>query len=196
MNTYTLSFLYDGTAVSNWTGADANAALLTCRRFGYLWLASKKTNIVTVRDIAGVKFNADSFQNVCEFMTPKRLPQSIDVPDVGIVLTAANVTAAQLTSQDDQASDRLQNLDRPIVTRGSLIVAITLGGVDISNELTTQLRVPIGEDANGTQYLNIGTAAADAQDGVYNTPFAAALAFATLGTGKMTNVPLVVTTSR
>lgn len=170
-----------------------------CAVLGHLWLGSKKINTtgLPVFDaLATTKGVTDFGVQLIDFMTPKRLPGALDVNMMGSALMTYRGdkgACAFRTSEDDAYNDRMNNLGNPIVVAGALVVAITLGGVDISAELTTTLRIPCGQDTNGTQYVNIGFAAASAQEGVYDNPFSNALNFWTGGIGGQRNTPIIVT---
>lgn len=170
-----------------------------CAVLGHLWLGSKQINttgLPTMDLTFGTKLLTEYGVQFIDFMTPKRLPGALDVNMMGssfVSYRADKGACAFRTSEDDAYNDRMNNLGNPIVVAGALVVAITMGGVDISAELTTTLRIPCGQDENGTQFVNIGFAAASAQEGVYDTPFSNALSFWTGGIGGQRNVPIVVT---
>lgn len=170
-----------------------------CAVLGHLWLGSKQINTTGIpsTDLSfGAKGGNEYGVQFIDFMTPKRLPGSLDVKMMGdsfVYYRTDKTACAFRTSEDDAYNDRMNNLGNPIVVAGALVVAITMGGVDISSELTTTLRIPCGQDANGTQFINIGFAAASAQDGVYDNPFSNALNFWTGGIGGQRNTPIMVT---
>jgi len=175
---------------------DAAAAGKLCAQVGHLWLGSRamRTGYTPSGTPAG-KFNNTQGVYEHDFVTPLRLPSAIDPNEVPAldVVSIAGYTAIGVVIVDDAKTDRMNNQGNPIVIAGALVVALTLGGVDVTDEMTTTLRLPVGYDANGVQYLNVGFAAASAQDGVYNTPFSAALAYWTGGTGTQRNAPIMVT---
>lgn len=195
MNSYSFNFYNDTTSVIGFASADAPSALRLCRSIGYLWMASKKIVSAGRPEIGAGKFTAAKAVITLDFLTPKRLPKSIEPQKTMQLMNGAGSASQMLVAIDDQMTDIVSNLDRPIVQKGSLIVAIVEGGIDISNELDMQLQIPCGMDANGQQYLVIGQATANAQDGVYATPFSVALAHAILDTRSSSNVPVLINTN-
>lgn len=197
MNTYSIRCFLDGnTPGPGWVAGDAASAARLCAVVGHLWMMSTKiTSGGSPARTAG-KFNAKDAEFYLDFQTKLRLPSALDLPPLsaGQLFNAAAQCWGSLVAEDDSYTDRVTNLGRPIVVAGALIVALTRGGVDVTDELTTQLRFPVGVDANGIQYLNIGFATSNAQDGVYQTPFSTALAYWTGGTAR-TNVPVLVTST-
>jgi len=201
MNTYSLRAKYydDGVDTLGFVAGDAAAATRLCAAIGHLWLGSKQIRSGSSGIPVSEKVGFSSFDKGAitelDFMTPYLLPSSIDVkggqPYTGYTADASVIMG--LAVQDDAMSNRMNNVGNTIVIAGALVVAITEGGVDISSQLSTQMRIPVGYDANGLQYLVLGFANTSAQDGVYPNPFTTALAFWSGGTGSQRNVPIMVT---
>lgn len=182
-NVYTFQFNQVNGGAPSFVAGDAANAKQLCRAIGYLWLMSKNgmsigTNLRTnVKGASTVILNFLSKYRLLSKLEPK-------TPDTATGGTEYNASAncvGALVSEDSACTDVITNLDQKLVVRGSLIVAVTLGGVDISDEMTTQIKLPIGTDGGGTQYLWVGLANTDQTDGIYPTPFSSALAYATLG---------------
>lgn len=209
MNVYSFRFPYGKTG--GFVAGDASAAYRLCQRFGHLWLYGKgdsrkealpnvltgaaATNPEVVDGLKDSSANTTDFAvTAIDFKTKFRLPSTIDVPD-SEGWSNAGPSRFGLGSEDTAYNQRMNNAEGPILVAGNLVVAITLGGKDVSGQLTTQLTFPVGIDAGGLQRLFIGIAAASAQDGVYDTPFSDALAWACFrtSTGQATNAPIVVT---
>ncbi len=192
LNTYTFGFYLDPAPVATFVAGDAVSATKLCRAFGYLWLMAKrgwtmgrKENLNKQGD------NNQPNEYEVHFQTAHVLPGALEPAFSGDGYGAAQQAGLMRSSYDDQANEIISNIDNRIVVKGSFIVALTLGGVDISNELDAQIRIPVGQDANGVQYLNCGIANTNAQDGVYNNPFSTALGFATLGSSQ-SNTPVLI----
>lgn len=165
---------------------DPTAAEKLCRQIGYLWLNGKKS----FGGLRSAEISGDPAELQCwtglDFMTDRRLPRSLEIGQLESI-TGGSVRA--LVSEDNGSDLIVQNLDRPIVQRGNLIVAISF--VDVSAQLENYLSMVVGNDATlGNLMLYIGTATASAQEGVYDVPFSDAIAIANLGNS--TNVPIVV----
>lgn len=78
---------------------------------------------------------------------------------------------------DSTMTQQIQNVERAIVNQGDFISAIANGAVDLSSQLVNAFQI---EGPDG-QKLWIGTASQSAQQGVYETPFADALAYVNFG---------------
>lgn len=192
LNTYSFGFGVDPTPNATFVAGDAANAAKLCRAFGYLWLSAQRAwstrawmSLVKQGDkLSGTLVNV-------HFQTKKVLPGSLEPGFNGQAYAASGQAGLIRASYDDQCNDIISNLENKLVTKGCLIVAVTLGGVDVSNELDTELRIPVGQDANGIQYLVLGFANTNAQDGVYDTPFSTALAYSALGSSE-TNTPVLI----
>jgi len=123
--------------------------------------------------------------------SPFRLPASLEpsfptAADTGDYVTGGAGINAVTTATDDACGTIVSNLDKPVVTKGCLIVAYLPAGVDVSDELETQINIPV---CNG-QRLVIGKATQDALDGIY-TPFTSAWAYAAIGGPGLSPVAVV-----
>jgi len=206
MNTYSMGFIVDKMVPTGFTpGGDDAYIKRLCARVGHLWLGS---SILQTRFSQGTKAVApflyeDKIGKMeLDFISKLLLPNALDMQISPNADLPAGFNAFQsIAILDDNCKDRMNNLGNPMVIAGSLCVVATEGDQDVSSEMTTQLRIPIGEDANGTQFLTVGFATASAQDNVY-VPFvdsfgSTALApknnYWTGGTGGIRNAPIIVT---
>ena len=191
MNSYV--FQFGGNVSDNVAAGDVASLTKMCRAIGYLWLVAKVSRSVTsLLKTAGAPR--------LQFDTKMRLPGSIEPNDMfaGKVPSSynpggvsADTMLGALVSIDSDCTDVINNLDQKLVKAGNLVVAVTKDGVDLSNEMSSELRIPLGNAAGGEQVLWIGRANTTAQDGVYNTPFSTAVAFATMGES-VPQVPVVI----
>lgn len=171
-----------------------------CRQVGYLiaaggadceWMVQAGINTGAW---APTNVVADNPKGNLQISTPFRLPQQLEPLFPSATVTgspATTITAGAGISEvfalaDDSCNNVLSNLDRPVVNKGCLIVAYLPAGVDVSDELSTQLNVPM---CNG-QRLVIGFANQDALDGIY-TPFTSAWAYAAVGGDGLSPVAVV-----
>lgn len=171
MNIYEVTWEADGTKHAL---TDALAAQRLCRTIGYLWLTSKRITLHSC-----VAENVPHYKRATgmSFYSSNRLPSQLDTSlDSSVAMDSVML---QLLSEDSACNDRASNLDQAVVVQGSLIVAVSYK--DISNELSSEVRYWMGTDVQGPLYLWIGIANTTAQQGVYQTPFSTALAYATLG---------------
>jgi len=191
MNSYV--FQFGGNVSDNVDAGDVAALTKMCRAIGYLWLVAKVS-----RSVANLIKTAGAPR--LQFDTKMRLPGSIEPNDLfaGKAPTSYNPTAVSadtmlgaLVSIDSDCTDVINNLDQKLVKAGNLVVAVTKGGTDLSNEMSSELRIPLGNAAGGEQVLWIGRANTTAQDGVYSAPFSSAVAFATMGES-VPQVPVVI----
>lgn len=185
MNTYTFSFLMKPTTAP--VAGDANALTRLCRQIGYLIGVGGTIADYFVRPgITGGAFvAADATANNplatlridCAYRLPGSLEPSLpNGTTTGEVIASGSISAVQAV-QDDSCGMILSNLDKPIVTAGSLIVAYLDAGVDVSDQLATQINLPVCAG----QRLVIGHANQTAATDVYATPFSAAWGKAIIG---------------
>lgn len=167
---------------------DAVALKRLCKQIGMLVFGgNSRMNIGGRMGIASgayISTNAAAGNGAVEvgIESPYRLPATLMPPTAGAttsgeLISAGAGIAAMTTALDDQMTKILTNLDRPIVTAGCGIVAYLGAGVDVSDELDKSIAIPF---CNGQQIV-IGTAIQGAQQGIYETPFSTAWAFAAFG---------------
>jgi len=196
MNCYMFNFLLKPATAP--VVGDASALEKLCRQIGYLIGAGQCQVDWNVR--AGITtgaFVVDSSTAApigeLALMSPFRLPSSLEPTQPNGTTTGDLVTAgaginAVTALLDDRCNTVLSNLDKPVVTKGCLIVAYVPGGVDISDELEWQMNVP----TCAGQRIVIGQSNQDALDGIY-VPFTTAWAYAAIGGGSMAPVAVVNT---
>lgn len=113
--------------------------------------------------------------------TPFRLPSTLEVASTVVGGTvyndgAADMAIGMLTGIDSRFSAQLTNVDKPSVNRGDLVVATVPAAADVSDQLDEMIQVPWKGGS-----LVVGVANTDQEDGVYDTPFADAVAYAVVG---------------
>ena len=193
LNSYQFNFLLSPTTAP--AIGDAAALEKLCRQIGYLIGAGQATIDWEVR--AGITtgaFVADTAAGAplatMRVDTPFRLPSSLEpaFPDgtnTGNYICTASINTVT-TATDDACGTILSNLDKPVVTKGCLIVAYLPAGVDVSDEMETQINLPMADG----QRMVIGKATQDALDGIY-TPFTSAWAYASIGGPGLSPVAVV-----
>jgi len=194
MNTYV--FNLGATKSDNVLAVDAGTLKQMCRAIGYLWLAAKDSMTLGSMVDPG---DATIISPTLTFASKKRLPSDIEPPNLFAGNTpytynpgGATYFVGYMPSQDVECTDVIPNLDQKLVKAGNLIVAVTRDNKNLSDQLSSEIRIPLGNDAGGeAQVLWIGVANTTAQQGVYEDPFSDAVAYATLG-ANVTQVPVLV----
>jgi len=186
MNSYSFNFLLKPTTAPA-VPADANALEKLCRQIGYLMGVPGGPVNMDWSVQAGIVTGAFAANTVAgnpiarlKIDSKYRLPSSLEpafpsATDTGDYIASGSINACTALT-DDAYGTIISNLDKPVVTKGCLIVAYLPAGVDVSDELSTQANFPV---CNG-QRLVIGIATQDALDGIY-TPFPSAMAYAAIG---------------
>jgi len=193
MNTYVFNF--GRTTEDNCLNVDKPTLKTMCRAIGYLWLACKNSTTFGTGDPT----SAGKVNMSLIFSSKKRLPSDIEPPqlfdgNLPDVYNPGGTTFMEgyMSSIDVECTDVIPNLDQRLVKAGNLIVAVTRDSVSLSDQLSSEVRIPLGTDAGGQgQALWIGVANTSAQQGVYDAPFSDAITYATLGMN-VTQVPVVI----
>lgn len=175
-----------------------------CRLIGYLWLYAKEVTMsrtlsylyTTDPEPTVAGFNGWELVFRCNMLPPDDLNPNYlgDYQIPPTPYTAAKDITGSLLNYDRSCTQTMEEVDQPVVAAGSLIVAVTLPGVSLTNQLTNYVNYPLGGGSgyNQQKKLWIGLAKANAQDGVYQNPFSTAFAYATLGRD-IQQLPVLVT---
>jgi len=197
MNSYSFGFLIEPTTPP--VIGDAAGLERLCKQLGYLYYSPggrlTVNNRITIAAGAYVPTNAAAGNGAVEltFESRYQLPSSLMPPVIGattsgeVLASAGGGIFAARTVSDDKCTTLLTGLDKPTVSKGAGIVAYVPAGTDISDELDAQLTIPV---CNGQQLI-FGRAIQDAMQGIYDTPFSSAWAFAIMG-GRNLNPVVVV----
>jgi len=147
-----------------------------------LAMASKVDFAIHSLAAAGGMSTNDASSSACLVVTTKmRLPSIIAPPQVTAAgvqgeLLAGSSILATMSSADTACGREMPNLDKPTVTRGSLVLAALASGVDVSSEMETEIAWPMPDG----QRLVWGKATQDMIPDGY-VPFATALGYVCLG---------------
>lgn len=108
---------------------------------------------------------------------PMRLPSYLGVGKTPANIDGAGECMVMLSVMDAQATQELNNMERAIVNQGDFVAALLAPGVSVDNELVNSTSLAFD---NGYTIV-FGQASQSAQDGVYQTPFATAMAYVNFG---------------
>jgi len=181
MNTYTLTIPLS-VAAGN---MDAASATKLAKTIAYLFAIKESSNTVTglfpTPDGGTTAINA-----ICTFMTSKRLPNDLDAGTEGLNGISFNkplglsnpVPRLFLSSNDYQASDRVNNLLKPYPVVGDAVAFISEFPLD--QNLSSKLVLVENQQAGDLGFY-VGINSSTAIDGVYQAPYAQALGFALIG---------------
>lgn len=183
-NVYNFGWLFDPTTAP--AVGDATALERFCKQLNMCLAMAKDCNYVATPGRAAGTWVANtpatSGMGILSITTKYRLPSDLD-PGAPAATTNGEIVASSslfaLRGSADTADGReMPNMDKPTVTRGAQVLAYLPAGVDVSDELDTQIswvtcdgqRIVMGK---ATQDMIPGT-------GGY-VPFASAWAYSTIG---------------
>lgn len=173
MNQYSYALVDAGAG-----GLDAPTARTICRALANLLSGCAAFSVQSdLMDATGGGVPRAKLTVTTPFRLPTSLEPATDNGNATAYLGAAGLVAYACRSMtDSRFSKELTNVDKPSVNRGDLIVAWVLTANDVSDQLDEMQTIVF---TNG--YLVIGQANTDQEEGVYQTPFVDAVAYAVVG---------------